>query len=59
VISPAVSPKGNNACSALTDIVVPAPTVSGSKPVRKRFRVRGFSVDQRRDSDKLILECYR
>jgi hypothetical protein len=59
IVIGALAPAGDNVCSPLTNLVVPAPAVSGGKPVRRRFRMRGHSIDHRADSDRLILECYR
>jgi len=42
-------------CSPLVDLVVPAP--KGSKPTRRKFKLRGDASDGRRDLDVLVLEC--
>jgi len=57
-IAPTVTATGNNHCSALVDLTVPAPA-AGAKPVRRKFRMRGHDVAGHADADALILECYR
>jgi hypothetical protein len=59
LVTAAVAPAGNNLCSPLINLTVPAPHVSGGNPVRRRFRMRSKAVGGRRDGDRLILKCYR
>jgi hypothetical protein len=55
VVTQAASVASAASCSALTELVVPAP--KGAKPTRRKFKLRGDASDGRRDLDTLILEC--
>jgi hypothetical protein len=48
---------GPNTCSPLVELAVPAPTNRRQKPVTRKFRVAGHTVDGRLDSDNLVLRC--
>jgi hypothetical protein len=58
VIAAAGGPLGTNLCSALVDVATPAPPVVG-RPLRRKFKIRGFASGRRKDQDTLTLECSR
>jgi hypothetical protein len=55
VVAQATSVASEASCGPLAQLVVSAP--KGSKPTRRKFKLRGEASDGRRDLDTLILEC--
>ena len=52
----ATGPGRHDGCSALANLIVPAPA-RGDKPLRRTFRTRANGADGRNDIDGFSLEC--
>jgi len=49
-------PAGLNRCTRLVDVIVPPPS-RDRRPVSRKLKLIGWSVDGREDADKLVLKC--
>ena len=57
VIAEGAAPVGNDVCSPLIRLVMPAPKKSGARAIRRKFQLRARSEDRRADTDRFILVC--
>lgn len=57
MIKPFVSSAGQDRCSPLVSLVVPAPTGKSIKPVAKTFQVRANAANKKNDLDFFTLQC--
>jgi 6-phosphogluconolactonase (cycloisomerase 2 family) len=56
VVTAAAAPAGQNLCSPLVEVAMPAPA-PGGRPVRRKLQMRATAADNLRDADRLVLEC--
>jgi hypothetical protein len=56
-VKQALGTVGNDVCSSLIELSVPAP--NGVRPLRRRIVLRARAIDTRQDRDRLTLVCHR
>jgi cysteine-rich repeat protein len=48
---------GDNQCTSIIRLAVPAPKGKRAKPVRQKFRLQAYAEDGQRDTDRFVLAC--